>query len=145
VRQRVVLFCGAGTGPVYQTTWEFDGKAWKQVATTGPAASGVHALAYDKVRQVTVLFGGMVENRQKAGDPRDYFADAWSWVGKDWRKLDAPPAPQSNAMDRGALILEGVVDDGFSKMRGSIFSCSACERKNLHRRRIVNAISKDIL
>jgi hypothetical protein len=94
-RKRVVLFGGAGANnEVFQDTWEFDGKAWKQVATDGPAKRGVHAMAYDKKNKVTVLFGGMVENKTKAGDPRDYFGDTWTWDGKSWKQLSPATSPQ---------------------------------------------------
>jgi hypothetical protein len=57
-RRRIVLFGGSATGYVADT-WEWDGKNWTQINTTGaPSARGAHAMAYDAARQRTVLFGG---------------------------------------------------------------------------------------
>src|SRR5262252_9471031 len=44
-RNRTVLFGGASdSGALLADTWEYDGAAWQQIATTGPAARVGHAL-----------------------------------------------------------------------------------------------------
>ena len=63
-------------------TWEWDGATWTQAATTGPwARGGVPSIAFDTVREKTVLFGGW-----GASGALD---DVWEWNRK--------------AMDRGSL------------------------------------------
>jgi hypothetical protein len=50
-RQRMVMFRGS--------TWEWDNLTWAQLSpTVAPQARSRHAMAYDAVRQRTVLFGG---------------------------------------------------------------------------------------
>jgi len=60
--------------------WEWDGKAWKNPKPVSrPPARLHHALAFDKVRERTVLFGGY-----KAKNGRVVFGDTWEWGGKNW-------------------------------------------------------------
>lgn len=54
-------------------TWESNGVEWALRSTNGPAARYLHAMAYDSVRKVTVLFSGF-----PAG------ADTWEWDGQEW-------------------------------------------------------------
>ncbi|MCH8271508.1 MAG: hypothetical protein IH985_09915 [Planctomycetes bacterium] len=51
-------------------TWEWDGTSWTLAATTGPSPRNRHAMAYDSVRGVTVLFGG------DDGAPN---GETWEW------------------------------------------------------------------
>src|SRR5262249_42463365 len=73
-RRRTVLF-GGGLAGLPSTrlgdTWEWDGSAWTQVATTGPAGRSACAMAFDSQRGRTVLFGG--SNNGSA------FNDTWEW------------------------------------------------------------------
>src|SRR5207249_2812034 len=39
-------------------TWEWNGTAWTQRTVTGPSPRDAHAMVYDAVRGVTILFGG---------------------------------------------------------------------------------------
>jgi hypothetical protein len=57
-RGKTVLF-GGSSGAAYGDTWEWDGTAWRGLITPGPTfAAGLSgALAYDVVRQRTVLVG----------------------------------------------------------------------------------------
>ena len=66
---------------------------WTQRQDLGPAARRDHAMAYDPVRQKTVLFGGEVLQRAP-GDPQ-YLADTWEWDGQYWSQVsDIGPSPR---------------------------------------------------
>jgi hypothetical protein len=80
-RQRVVLFGGQSgvfpNGTVLGDTWEWDGTAWAQKATTGPSARFHYTLAYDRVRQRVVVYGGFIP-------PNTQLRDIWEWNGTTW-------------------------------------------------------------
>ena len=96
-RQRLVLFGGRAVpddgftpvGDLLGDTWEFDGAAWHKVAefagqpgfgadaTTGPDPRDGHAMAYDPIRQRTVMWGG------SAGDA----GLVWEWNGTAWTPI----------------------------------------------------------
>jgi hypothetical protein len=82
-RKRTVLFGGFNAKPTnayLADTWEWDGRKWMQAKpTASPAARLLHAMAYDPVRQRTVVFGG---NKAYTGDT----AETWEWDGKNWRE-----------------------------------------------------------
>jgi hypothetical protein len=82
-RNRVVAFFGG-------ETWEWDGVTWLLRATTalGPGARGGAALAYDPVRRVTVLFGGL----GASNTPR---ADTWEWNGLRWTARTTAHSPSA--------------------------------------------------
>ncbi|MCG3130739.1 MAG: hypothetical protein FLDDKLPJ_01511 [Phycisphaerae bacterium] len=68
-------------------TWESNGVEWQPAAYSGPSPGGRqgHALGYDPVRRVTVLFGGY--------DGSADLTDTWEWDGRTWirRAVDPPP------------------------------------------------------
>src|SRR5215831_19823829 len=67
--------------------------AWMQMATTGPAARGSHAMAYDSQRGATVLFGGVAGIFTISGD-------TWEWNGSSWTQMatTGPAARTQHAM-----------------------------------------------
>lgn len=72
---------------VYDDTWLFDGKEWKQLdAGQGPPARYGHAMVYDAAREEIVLFGGM----GKDGKPLD---DLWTFNGERWSRRFATGGP----------------------------------------------------
>ncbi|MBL8755448.1 MAG: peptidase S8, partial [Planctomycetes bacterium] len=77
-RQRTVLFGGllSQSGSLSNQTWEWDGTVWV-LRTPGlaPSARSGHGMAYDPIRQRTVLFGGSNANP---------LADTWEWDGTNW-------------------------------------------------------------
>ena len=99
-RNVTVLFGGAGDRS-YTDTWEWNGQAWSQVATTGPSNSGATQMVYDSARGVCVLFVGT-------------FSETWEWDGVQWVQRQTPTAPSSRhshamAYDshRGRTVLFG--------------------------------------
>jgi hypothetical protein len=95
-RSRVVLFGGDDGTTKYNDTWEWDGTAWAQVASTGPSVRYGHAMAYDSVRNRTVLFGGY------GGSSNIVLGDTWEWNGATaaWTQVAStgPIARHSHAM-----------------------------------------------
>ncbi|MFH2005055.1 MAG: DUF4215 domain-containing protein [bacterium] len=80
-RGRLVLFGGWLFGRNAGDTWEFDGSDWSRVETAhSPPPTYGHAMAYDAVRQKTVLFGG--QNN-----------DTWEYDGIDWELRSLPESP----------------------------------------------------
>ncbi len=82
---------------------------WMLRATTGPTPRWNHAMAYDSIRGVTVLFGGY------HGVP-NFYGDTWEWNGSTWilRATTGPSPRVGHAMAydsaRGVTVLFG----GFS-------------------------------
>jgi hypothetical protein len=64
---------------------------WVLRATTGPSPRSGHAMAYDRARQVTVLFGGW--QTDATGDLVT-LGDLWEWDGAAWN-LRLPHSPTS--------------------------------------------------
>jgi hypothetical protein len=89
-RRRIVMFGGRdanGTNPA-DTTWEWDGSDWTNVTpTAGPSPREVAGLAYDAVRQRTVLFGGCASVNVQ-------LADTWTWDGTQWTQMSPANSPQ---------------------------------------------------
>lgn len=93
-RERLVLFGGFQPSPGnpvpdaigLSDTWEYDGFGWTQVASTGPSPRGYFGMAYDPIRQRTVLFGG-------AGPNTTYLQDTWEWSGVTWTQVNTPQRP----------------------------------------------------
>lgn len=114
VRDRVVMFGGYDydAGDWSDETWEYDpgANSWSLVnTTTGPSARGLFAMAYDSIRGVTVLHGGLIE----LPGQNVTFADTWEYDGTNWT-LVASGGPISrgfNAMAfdsaRGECVMFG--------------------------------------
>ncbi|MEZ5966957.1 MAG: kelch repeat-containing protein [Planctomycetota bacterium] len=83
-----VMVAGYGVSGALRDTWAWTGTDWVPLATTGPGARGLHALAYDQGRDRVVLFGG----DQAGGQIR--FNDTWEWDGAQW-SLQAPASAPS--------------------------------------------------
>lgn len=85
-RKRVVTFGGYyESGKLLGDTWEFDGLDWtRSEPTSGPSARSSHAMAFDSVRGVTVLFGGT--------DAAGYTNETWEFDGLDWSPGPVAPA-----------------------------------------------------
>jgi hypothetical protein len=101
-RGRTVMFGGVSSvvtpqGTVREhpaETWEWDGRRWTRVSTTGPAARGGAAMIYDRARKVVVMFGGISLTPGVTGR----FSDTWTWDGRTWRKVsESGPAGRNGA------------------------------------------------
>ena len=69
-------------------TWELDGRVWTQAAPDhAPAPRANVALAYDPIRETTVMFGG------RGPDPGAPLGDTWVWNGADWIEQHPPTSP----------------------------------------------------
>ena len=71
-----------GGGNYRHETWTFDGTAWTQASPANvPPSRSNPQMAYDPLRQETVLFGG------------DSYADTWVWNGSNWISKTSPLNP----------------------------------------------------
>jgi hypothetical protein len=114
-----VLFGGCDSSGYCGDTWTWDGSAWTDVSPSGtpgidfPTAREYHTMAYDSVRSVVVLFGGV---HDWSGT---YESDTWNWDGSVWENVSPQgwegitvPAPRRHhamAYDsaRGVVVLFG--------------------------------------
>ena len=82
-RQRVVLYGGisseGGSPRQLLETWEWDGTAWSQRATTGPTPNGNHRLVYDSRRNRVLLW----TDAAATGDR----TEMWTWNGTAWTRV----------------------------------------------------------
>jgi hypothetical protein len=101
-RRRTVMFGGVASrvtpeGTVREhpaETWEWDGRRWARVSTTGPAARGGAAMIYDRARKIVVMFGGISLVPGVTGR----FSDTWTWDGHTWRKVsESGPSGRNGA------------------------------------------------
>lgn len=110
-RARLVLVGGRGASAEgFDNVWEWDGEGWTEIVPPPPLppAREKHALAYDRGRGKTVLFGGF-----DAG--ANYLADTWEWDGAVWTKMipsgSIPAARLGHALSyddaRGKVVLFG--------------------------------------
>jgi cysteine-rich repeat protein len=77
----VALFGGLDVDNVrLNDTWAWDGTRWFETSPAGvrPVARVAHALIYDAVEEILVLFGG------EAGPPPVFRNDTWEWDGTNW-------------------------------------------------------------
>ena len=122
ISDRVLLFGGADDAKVCEDTWEWDGRTWQQVSTTGPGPRTFPSMAYDSIRRKVLLFGG---NRVLFGSneaANRFLNDTWQWDGRRWTelKVPGPPARAEAAMafdkERGRVVLFG----GYYRSSGRI-------------------------
>jgi Galactose oxidase, central domain len=97
MRSVIVLF-GGGSAAVTSDTWEWDGVNWTQRATTIPSPNPLRsnsAIAYDPVRQRTVIFGGRTTST--------FFGGTLEWDGTAWTNVT--PAVGPNPPNRAAAAM----------------------------------------
>lgn len=102
-----VLFAVCASPSFGQTQ---DCEGWSAVSNLPGGRLG-HAMAYDSVRGVTVLFGG--------SDVTSYLSDTWEWDGQFWTRIEVsgPPARFGHAMTydnnrRVVVLFGGANQDG---------------------------------
>ncbi len=108
-----VLFGGTRDflgGDINNETWLWDGGAWTQLfPADSPSPRYLHAMAFDSLRGVVVLFGGRTQFQ--GGES----AETWEWNGTTWtqRSVPGPSARGQSSMSfdsaRGATVLFGGV------------------------------------
>jgi len=104
-RERIVMYGGNGPSGTLADTWEFDGATWLWRSASGPGPRAGHCMAYDSLRDVTVLFGGASNS------------ETWEWNGAQWALAAATgPAARSFASmdfdsDRGVCVMFGGAGD----------------------------------
>jgi Kelch motif len=86
-RQRLVMFGGNSSGGPLQDTWEWNGQTWTSpLLLVKPPARWGHAMAFDRERGVTVLYGGYLSTSA-------FFGDLWEWDGTAWQQIATTNAP----------------------------------------------------
>ncbi len=120
-RDRILMFggsWGAGfSGFNLGDGWTWNGGAWLPVSAIGPSARFAHAMVYDSVRDVVVLFGGAI---WVGGGSRNWYGDTWEWDGGAWvGRSVTGPSPRSYcaaAFDslRGVVVLFGGERPGYT-------------------------------
>lgn len=87
--------------------WEWDGQEWSKnlFEKDCPHYRTRFAFAYDPVKKILVLFGGLSEDRKQLGD-------FWSWDGKQWKQIESVNTPSARnsahfAAGNGVLFLYG--------------------------------------
>lgn len=75
---------------IFGDTWEWDGRAWTEIATSGPSPRYVHGMAYDEGRARVVVFGGYAMG--------GFRGDTWEWDGHSWAQVASTgPSPRVGA------------------------------------------------
>jgi hypothetical protein len=115
-RGRTVIFGGAefqppayalGTQVLTNAVWEWDGEDWQKAAPlTSPTARSQPRLAYDTVRQETLLLGGdRFPNGVADGQAERH--QLWAWNGKFWTaRPSLPTAGGTYFYPRNALVFD---------------------------------------
>ena len=96
-RSVIVLF-GGSSAAVTSDTWEWDGVNWSQRATTIPSPNPLRsnsAIAYDPVRQRTVIFGGRTTST--------FFGGTLEWDGAVWTNVTPAVGPNPPNRAAGAM------------------------------------------
>ena len=83
---RLVLVGGSDMEAPSGSAWAWTGQTWEQLDPNAFPARQGHGLAYDPVRQVAVLTGGVVTPGQL-----DRHQDLWEWTGDGPAELRDPP------------------------------------------------------
>ncbi|HEY4179120.1 MAG TPA: DUF4215 domain-containing protein [Kofleriaceae bacterium] len=92
IRGKLVMY----GGPSRSSTWEWNGTNWL-AATPGPTpARGYGAMAYDRVRQRMILFGGSTANADT------WIADTWERTGPTWSQVTPSASPPALAFPLAA-------------------------------------------
>ena len=92
-RGAVLLYGGAaGSGPAtrrFDDMWQWDGGTWRQIPLRDatPGHRYVSAMAYDRARDRTVLYGGYTCDRTRQCGVA---GDTWEWDGMAWLRVGEP-------------------------------------------------------
>ena len=119
VRRRIVLFGGVTTSGVPAGTWFYDGNGWGSGGVpVEPPPRTRHAMAYDEIAQVVVLFGGRALDGTMLNDTWFLDANGWNYV-----PMSNPPQARLghgmafDSYSGRVMLIGGSVDDtGTSNM-----------------------------
>ena len=82
-RKQIVLFAGLGAGssstPRHRDTWSWDGKTWLKVSDEGPVGRNGHAMVFDRLAGVVLMWGGTTG--------AEHLDDFWQWDGRTWKEI----------------------------------------------------------
>jgi hypothetical protein len=95
-RNRTVLFGGRdnNSGVRSAETWEWDGTNWTlRAPVVSPYQRFWHSMAFDPVRNRTILFGGDHFQPYELGETND----TWEWDGSQWTRDWTAAAPSVRA------------------------------------------------
>lgn len=106
---RCLMFGGRGNGVTASSevdeTWAWDGASWTRLSpASAPPARRNHAMGYDMINGIGMVWGGIDPNRVALGD-------TWLWDGADWTQVVTATIPFANGANNGSL-LNRVVYDG---------------------------------
>lgn len=95
---------GPGTTTVYlDDTWVIDADGMRRFSGAGPTRRAKAAMAFDRRRGVTILYGGVDQSSQN-------MRDTWEWNGQSWRQAQAlGPSAQNNGQAAYHDRLAGIV------------------------------------
>ncbi|MCC6847359.1 MAG: hypothetical protein IT294_02570 [Deltaproteobacteria bacterium] len=87
-------------------TWEYDGSAWARMQKTSVLPDAIPgrqtaSMAYDPVRQVTVMYGGFYGDNTHQHDRT--LSDTWEWNGATWTQKANGPGPRV----KGQMVWDG--------------------------------------
>ena len=102
-------------------TWEWNGSVWHLRADTGnPPPTVGHAMAYDRIQQRAVLYGGAP---CKPGACGAYPTYTWEWDGQQWRRVatSGPPRRLESAMAYDEARQRIVLFGGFNPESGTMY------------------------
>lgn len=79
-REQIVLYGGriqdeSGEAVILEDTWILDETGWRRADASGPGLRSLHAMAYDRLRERVVLYGG---------SERENDDSVWEWDGRTW-------------------------------------------------------------
>lgn len=88
-----------------------------------PAGRYGHGLAYDPVREKTVLFGGSIN------EPPPFLRDTWEWDGVAWHEVATGEGPDGrvyhdlaySSVHGGAVLIGGVTSFEFSSAKNDVW------------------------
>jgi hypothetical protein len=112
-RRGVCVLYGTQSGSTFaggDQTWEYDGTTWTQAApTTVPPGLETPAMAYDKGRGVTVMFGGWNGTSPGTMYDRTYEYDGVDWVRRSPATVPTARYDAACVYDdgRGRVVLAG--------------------------------------
>ncbi|MCA8950652.1 MAG: hypothetical protein KDE27_14210 [Planctomycetes bacterium] len=122
IGNEIVLFGGTGPLGALGDTWGFDGTTWTQKQpAVAPIARSEAGIAFDPLRQVAVLQGGV----DAANQP---LQDTWEWDGQTWTQVFPANAPPVGG---GQMVFDSAVgqvafarDDGVWYFDGTFWGQS---------------------